>query len=393
VTAGVTGGDLQSLRRLNALSVIAALREHGPASLTQMAERAERARATVKDVVRELTEQGWVVEMEPAGGVKGRPARRYRFRAERGRVLGLDVGAHKVLAALADLDGTVLHLAREAVTPAMGRDERLAAVDRAVAACLAASGTAPERVWTAVAGSTGYVDLDGEIVISRAIEDWAGVPLAAHLGGLLPCPVLVENDSRLAALAECRRGAAREARNVVFLHLGRRAGAAVVLDGVPLRGGGGAAGEIGFHPLFRLGGSSEVLCPPGTPRADDVGAVFEAARRGEPAAKGAVLRYVKVVGLAAAAMVLTVDPDLVVLGGGFSRSADVLLPPLRAELEAMCLRTPEVRASTLGDECVAVGAVCHAVEHLNGLLFNPETGPITVQSTGIPAVIEVQRLP
>ncbi|MEV0587104.1 ROK family transcriptional regulator [Nonomuraea sp. NPDC050310] len=378
MTPAVTGGDLQHLRRLNALAVIAALREGGPLPLTQVAERAELARATVKEVVRELTEQGWVAEMEPAGGAKGRPARRYRFRADRGRVLGLDIGAHKVLAALADLDGNVVHLAREEVTPAMSRQERLAAVDRAASACLAASGTAPEQVWAAVAGSTGYIDLDGNVVLSRAIEDWSGVPLAAHLGDLLPCPVLVENDSRLAALAECRRGAARGVRNMVFLHLGRRGGAAIVLDGVPLRGGGGAAGEIGVHPLFRLGGASEVLRSPGPGSAADDGAVFEAARRGEPAAQAAVIRYAKVIGLAAAAMSLTVDPDLVVLGGGFSRSADVLLPPLRAELEAMCLRIPAVLASTLGDECVAVGAVCHAVEHLNTVLFNPETGPVTV---------------
>lgn len=365
------GGDLQRLRRLNALTVVATLRSAGPLPLTQLAERAELARATIKEVVRDLVELGWVAEMDPsAAGGKGRPARRYRFRGDRGRVLGLDIGAHKVLVALADLDGQVLHVAREAVTPQHTRDERLAAVDRAVAACLTESGTAPDQVWTAVAGSTGYIDLDGRVVLSLALQDWSGVPLSEHLGSLLPCTVLVENDSRLAALAECRKGVAQDIRNMIFLHIGRRAGAAVVLDGVPLRGSSGAAGEIGLHPLFHLGDSSERLV------AGEAGAtVFEAARRGEPEALGAVLRYVKVLGLATAAMALTVDPEIVVIGGGFSRSADVLMDPLRAELDTMCLRTPELRASTLGDESVAIGAVCFAVDHLNGVLFNPETGP------------------
>ncbi|YCK35422.1 hypothetical protein ACNF49_15455 [Actinomadura sp. ATCC 39365] len=48
------------------------------------------------------------------------------------------------------------------------------------------------------------------------------------------------------------------------------------------------------------------------------------------------------------------------------------MEPLRVELETMCLRTPELRASVLGDECVAIGAVCHGVEHLAKVLFDPE---------------------
>lgn len=381
VTHSVTGGDLQRLRRLNALSALAALRAGGPMTLTKLAERADLARATIKVVVSDLMELGWVVQMDPSGGEKGRPARRYRFRGEAGRVLGLDIGAHKVLAVVADLDGNVLHTTREPVTPEQPRAERLAAVDRAVDACLTGSGTSASDVWIAVAGSTGYVDLQGRVVLSRAIQDWSSVPLADHVGARLRCAVLVENDSRLAALAECRRGIARDTRNLIFLHVGRRAGAAIVLDGVPLRGGGGAAGEIGVHPLFNLGHVGELLqavpaVEPGTPPDAVAGAVFEAARRGDAGARGAVLRYVKVLALATSAMALTVDPDLVVLGGGFSRSADVLLEPLRDELETMCLRTPELRASVLGDECVAVGAVCYGVERLSTTLFNPETGPL-----------------
>ncbi|MFI7418540.1 ROK family protein [Nonomuraea sp. NPDC049684] len=377
MTLSVTGGDLQRLRRFNALAALSALRAGGPATLTQLAERADLARATIKVVVKDLMELGWVVQMDPSGGEKGRPARRYRFHAEAGRVLGLDIGAHKVLVVVADLDGNVLHTTREPVTPEQPRAERLAAVDRAVDACLTGSGTAAPDVWLAVAGSTGYVDLQGRVVLSRAIQDWSDVPLADHLGDRLRCPVLVENDSRLAALAECRRGIARDARNLIFLHVGRRAGAAVVLDGVPLRGSGGAAGEIGVHPLFNLGHVGELLqavpsVEPGTPPEAVAGAVFEAARQGDVEARRAVLRYVKVLALATTAMALTVDPDLVVLGGGFSRSADVLMEPLSVELETMCLRTPELRASVLGDECVAIGAVCHGVEHLTKVLFDPE---------------------
>jgi hypothetical protein len=53
---------------------------------------------------------------------------------------------------------------------------------------------------------------------------------------------------------------------------------------------------------------------------------------------------------------LSLDPQVVIFGGGFSRSADLVLEPLRHELQRLCLRMPDVRASTLGADSVALGA-------------------------------------
>jgi predicted transcriptional regulator len=104
----VNGGDLARLRQLNALSTIGVLRGAPSLTLTQLARRTGLSRPAAEDVVQELTGQGWVDEVAPVQGAMGRPARRYRFRAEAGHVVGIDVGAHKVLAIVADLDGSVV---------------------------------------------------------------------------------------------------------------------------------------------------------------------------------------------------------------------------------------------------------------------------------------------
>ncbi|MEV0826139.1 hypothetical protein [Nonomuraea rubra] len=62
---------------------------------------------------------------------------------------------------------------------------------------------------------------------------------------------------------------------------------------------------------------------------------------------------------------------------GFSRSAGVLLDRLRVRLERRRMRLPDVRASTLGDECVVVGAIGYALDHLDEL-FTPGSGPLPV---------------
>jgi predicted NBD/HSP70 family sugar kinase len=98
------------------------------------------------------------------------------------------------------------------------------------------------------------------------------------------------------------------------------------------------------------------------------GDVFVAAREGDRKAAAAVRRYVRDLAIGASALVLALDPELVVIGGGFSRSADMLLEPLRRELDRWCIRTPEVRVSAFGDEGVALGAVRLALDHVDGEL-------------------------
>ncbi|MEV0822969.1 ROK family transcriptional regulator [Nonomuraea rubra] len=363
MAAEMSGGDLSRLRQLNALAVIKVLQGRSSLTLTEVAKRTGLSRASTEDVVRELLQKGWVAEAGATAGGVGRPARRYRFRADAGRVLGIDIGGHKIRAVAADLDGNVQHAARVPVTPAMGRLERLEAVDRAVRECLEGAGLTGGDVWASGVGTTGLVDGAGKVMLSEALPEWTGVDLAAHVRRLVPAPVLVENDSKLAALAECWRGVARYAKDMVFLLAGLRTGAGLVIDGKLHRGFGNASGEIGALPVLGWIRAQEHL-------RGEAGDVFAAAREGDKAALAAVRRYVKDLALGASALVLTLDPQMVVVGGGFSRSADVLIEPLRRELDRWCIRTPEVRMSALGDEAVVLGAVRLALDDVEERLLD-----------------------
>jgi len=66
----------------------------------------------------------------------------------------------------------------------------------------------------------------------------------------------------------------------------------------------------------------------------------------------------------------SVDPQVVVYGGGFSRSADLVLDSLRRELQKLCPRVPDVRASTLGADGVALGALRLALNEVDQRLFS-----------------------
>ncbi|MFJ4408595.1 ROK family transcriptional regulator [Streptomyces sp. NPDC088910] len=395
MTETPSGGDLSRLRQLNSLAVLGELRSAPAMTLTELSRRTGLSRASTEDVVRELLDNGWLAEVPAAAGMVGRPARRFRFRADAGRVLGVDIGGHKILALVADLDGTVLHSARVAVAPAMGRKERLAALDGAVAGALAGGGLTTGDLWATGVATTGLVDGAGRVMLSEALPEWTGVDVGAHLRRLVGGPALVENDSKLAALAESWCGAARYAKDVVVILAGLRTGAGLIIDGKLHRGFGNAAGEIGALPASGWIRAQEHLrgWPPqagpvpertgvsgqGQGRGRGAGAhadtavdqeaaaeaVFEAARAGDRKAAAVVRRYVRDVAVGTAALVLTLDPELVVIGGGFSRSADLIAEPLRRELDRWCIRTPEVRISEFGDEGVALGALRLALDHVD----------------------------
>ncbi|WP_405059652.1 ROK family transcriptional regulator [Kribbella sp. NBC_01505] len=363
-----SGGDLQRLRQLNVVAALRVLRAEPPLTVTELAKRTGLSRASTEDVVRDLLNRGWISEVEPTPGTVGRPARRYRFRADAGRLLGVDIGGHKVLAVVTDLEGDVLNQTRVPIAPDAGRRERLAAVDDCIASALAGANVTAAQIWATGVATTGLVDGTGKVMFSDSLPEWTGVDLTAQLRRIVPGPIRVENDCKLAALAENWRGVARYAKDVVFLLAGLRTGAGLIIDGKLHRGFANSSGEIGALPAVGWERAPEHLhgwLSPGEP----VERVFLAARDGDRAALRAVRGYVRDIAIGTSALVLTLDPELVVIGGGFSRSADVLVEPLRRELDRWCLRTPEIRVSAFGDEGVALGAVRLAVEQVESTLY------------------------
>ena len=102
------------------------------------------------------------------------------------------------------------------------------------------------RTWSAAA--TGWVSKAPNL-------GWHDVPLGDALAAALDIdlPVHVANDADLGALAEFRRGAAMGADDIVFVSGEVGVGGGIIIDGQPLTGAAGFAGEIGHMPVNPLG--------------------------------------------------------------------------------------------------------------------------------------------
>jgi glucokinase len=232
----------------------------------------------------------------------------------------------------------------------------------------------------------------GEAVDSVNIP-LTGVPFRDRLQDRFGMPAAIENDANAAALAEHRYGAGRGSRHMVMLTLGTGVGGGLILDGELYRGAIGAAGELGHITLDLDGPPCQGRCPgrghleamaSGTAadgyareaaernpegdlgRAAAEGKTVDARLAVELAANGPgdardVLDHVGLhLGVGIASFVNIFNPELVVIGGGFSRAGDLLLEPARKVVRERALSPArdEVRIvpALLGVEAGLIGA-------------------------------------
>ncbi|MFI1470298.1 ROK family transcriptional regulator [Streptomyces wuyuanensis] len=381
----LTGGDPSLLRRINSAVVLHALRGSDSPTLTDLTRITGLSRPTVEGVLEGLVTSGLVMETGPDEGEtrrQGRPARRFRFRAEAGHLLGVEIGPHRIAALLSGLDGRIIGAGSREVSETACADDRLERVRTVVADVLRRTGVARSSLRAVGVGTPGIVEADGTVRLGTALPGWTGLALGERLRRSFRCPVLVENDANAAAVAEHWKGAGTDSDDIVFVLAGLSPGAGSLIGGRLHRGYGGAAGEIGaLHLLGREATPETLLSTTGEPLPplDEpaVAKVFAEARRGDERALAAVDRFIQRLVHDVAALVLALDPELVVIGG-WAAGLDGVLAPLRDELSRYCLRPPRVALSLLGEAAVATGALRLALDHVEEQLFAVE-GTVTAR--------------
>lgn len=354
------------------MNLLATLRCAGevPKTIAAFAAATGLSRTAAEAVVLDLVERGWLVEDGQEGHPgAGRPARHYRVHAEAGLLLGMDIGPNNIVVTVTDLLGGSLAVRHRTVEPGTSAAERLdVAVDTAEQA-LAEAGRRLADVWIAAVGTPGIVNR-GRVEQVMSGANGPDPDLAAQLKSRLNCPVLLENDCNLAAVAERWRGVARDVDDMVFVLSGNRTSAGLLLNGKLYRGHSGGAGEIGA--LSRLGWDEapahlEAMRVDGkTVRRERV---FALAAQGDPKAVAAVDAFSQGLAFGIAALALALDPAVVVIGGGIVNAGETLLTPLQRHVSHYTYdRISTIHVSSLGNQSVSLGAVRFALDAIDAFL-------------------------
>jgi len=94
-------------------------------------------------------------------------------------------------------------------------------------------------------GIPGIVNEEGTVLISPNLPEWNDVPLGKFLRNIFTLPSFIDNDANVAAIAEMELGAAKDAKNFIYITLGTGAGGSIIINRSIYRGEGLAAGEFG----------------------------------------------------------------------------------------------------------------------------------------------------
>ena len=249
--------------------------------------------------------------------------------------VGVDIGGTKTDAVAIDEFGEIAAQVR--IRSGIGPEALLASTVEALDALAERSGVATADFASIGIGIPGTV-VDGRVshALNLAID---GLDLGAELNARLGRSVSIDNDVNAAAMGAFHLLDNDPTHSMAFLNLGTGLAAGLVLGGALWRGAHGAAGEIGHIPLDPAGlechcgqrgcletvasGSGVARMWP-TSSDQPTTALFEAAASGDPVAVEVRTRLVENVAAAVRLLVLTIDVDSVVLGGGVSTLSDLL---------------------------------------------------------------------
>jgi glucokinase len=294
-------------------------------------------------------------------------------------VIGVDLGGTKILSGVVDREGGILRRS-ETESPGESEEDVVAALDAAVEALLG------DEIGALGFGVPANLDRGTGLILRATNLPFDDFDLVQHARERCDLPVGVENDANAAALAEWKLGAGRGASSLLMLTLGTGVGGGLVLEDRLYRGWA----EVG-HIVVQAGGPPcqgnchgrghlEALAS-GT-AADaaarelygpdaDARLLVERGRAGDGEARARLAEIGGYLGAAIGSIANLVDPEVVVVGGGFGEAAgELVLGPAqeaaRREALAPADATLRVVPAELGSDAGLVGAALVAFEALDG---------------------------
>jgi glucokinase len=386
------------LRQSNAKGLLQLLRAYNPCSKADLVRLSGLSAPTVSSGVSHLEQLGLVESLGDGESSGGRPPALLRFNAAHGYVAAADVGGTRLRMMLADLSGVPVAqwstvLLKSQKTP----EEVCALVLDGLKVMCSQSGVAFKKVLHLTVGAPGITNVDTGVVLSAPnLKYWDDIPLRDMLQKVTGLPVIVENDTNLAAVGEYHHGAARGVQDFLFIGLGTGVGAGIFLGGQIHHGAQWRAGEIGYFGVMgrrresiqmretgqlerEIGGAGieaqwvELVQRTKSPAAAElaklrVSQIFDLARDGDLLARKVLDRTAEVLADAISEIVLLLDPRAVILGGGVG-SHEELCRVTQTYLARHDLADLPLRISSLGTQAQLFGGVSLSLMAAEASLF------------------------
>ncbi|QKS73213.1 ROK family glucokinase [Paenalkalicoccus suaedae] len=313
-------------------------------------------------------------------------------------VVGIDVGGTTVKLAFINLNGDIMtkweiHTNRQEAGRYIVEDLATSVLEKAKEEQIDMS-----RVLACGVGAPGFIDVDHGVILEAVNLGWKDYEIQKELEALLAIPVVVDNDANVAAAGEKWKGAGENAENLLAVTLGTGVGGGIIAGGKIIHGVQGMAGEIGHITSIkehgslcncgkrgcletvasatgiarlgldsvqehRIGYLDEIFEEKGAITAKDV---LDGAKQGDELAVEVLDEAMEHLGFALANLANSLNPEIIVIGGGVSKAGDFLIESLEKQFKRFAIprigRDTKLHIATLGNDAGVIGAAWLAQE-------------------------------
>ena len=229
--------------------ILDTLRFNGNMSRADLSRHLEMSFPAVSSNAKGLLDGNYIMEIGAGDNVLGRKSTLLSFNAERGYIIGVDLGRFRVRMMLADLLGNEVLSAeiKNSTNDTINGDGKksIALIKDFATDILKKSGKTKDDILCIVIGMPGIIK-DGASYLAPYTEKYFAQDMIDVLQDTFEADVILENCVNLGAVGEQWKGAGQNHNNITYIAYGVGLGAAHIIDGNLYKGANGSAGEIGF---------------------------------------------------------------------------------------------------------------------------------------------------
>lgn len=249
-----------------------------------------------------------------------------------------------------------------------------------------------EKVDSIGIGIPGIVDKRGKNIISSPNLQWTNIPMEINLRKKFNIDINIENDASLAGIAENILGVSKGYKDSTFITLGTGVGSGIIIDGKLYKGSYGIGAEIGhsivgenfyncncgkngcletfssstalkkyvIKEIEKTNIKTNLLQTVEDIKDIDAKLIFQCALKGDELSNRAIDRMVKYLSIGIANIITIIDPQIIAIGGGVSKSGDFLIEKIKITLPNYIsfkkLGYAEIKLAKLGNDAGIIGA-------------------------------------
>lgn len=375
------------MREINRSVILNLIKTNGPISRADIANRIGLSPATVTSITGILIDEDLVFEKETGDSSGGRPPILLDLNPRGGFVIGIKLMEMQAVAALTDLNATVLEKIQTDIKSKEPR-EVVECLVQLVHDLIRDGGIPQERLLGVGIGLAGVVDSTRGILRKSPFLGWKDVPLRQMMQERLNVPIFLDNDVNTLTLGEKWLDDGVHVDNFIVVTVGRGIGMGIVLNGQIFRGSAGGAGEFGHlvinpeGPLCDCGkrgclesylGEGALLKQAQKELGADIHTIedlIRAAEMGDERAVNILKSSGYLLGQQLANLINLFNPRLIIISGEGVRMGDVFFDGMQHAIEEHAvfelMQDTEIRINSWGDDVWARGAASLVI----GELFN-----------------------